>query len=101
MVRRALGPAWAPARPVGRKGNPRRNRMRRMLTAWIGVAALALAAGAGLAGEEPLKRPPQPAQNYPDRVPEPHKAHPPLLAPAHRLLDEAPELRARVHLFDP
>jgi ABC-type sugar transport system substrate-binding protein len=74
--------------------------MRRILTAWIGVAALALAAGAGLAAEEPIKRPPKPAKSYRIGVLEPNMAIPHFVAQAYGFVDEAEKLGARVILYD-
>ena len=74
--------------------------MRRMLTAWIGVAALALAAGVGLAAEEPIKRPPKPAKSYRIGVLEPNMAIPHFVAQAYGFVDEAEKLGARVLLYD-
>ncbi|HEV8640804.1 MAG TPA: TMAO reductase system protein TorT [Methylomirabilota bacterium] len=74
--------------------------MRRILTAWIGVAALALVAGAGLAAEEPIKRPPKPAKSYRIGVLEPNMAIPHFVAQAYGFVDEAEKLGAKVILYD-
>ena len=74
--------------------------MRRILTAWIGVAGLALAAGAGLAAEEPIKRPLKPAKSYRIGVLEPNMAIPHFVAQAYGFVDEAEKLGARVLLYD-
>ncbi len=74
--------------------------MRRILTAWIGVAGLALAAGVVLAAEEPIKRPPRPAKSYRIGVLEPNMAIPHFVAQAYGFVDEAEKLGARVILYD-
>ena len=74
--------------------------MRRILTAWLGAAVLALMAGAGLAAEEPIKRPPKPARSYRIGVLEPNMAIPHFVAQAYGFVDEAEKLGAKVLLYD-
>jgi len=74
--------------------------MRRILTACIGVAALALGAGVGLAADEPILRPPKPAKSYRIGVLEPNMAIPHFVAQAYGFVDEAEKLGAKVLLYD-
>jgi ABC-type sugar transport system substrate-binding protein len=74
--------------------------MRRWLTSWIVMGALAVVAGGVLAADEPIPRPSKPAKSYRIGVLEPNMAIPHFVAQAYGFVDEAEKLGARVILYD-